>query len=111
MVDEDPTVTLNIRLRMNTLGYQVQTEHDAVPAMNQAIYDSPDILVFDVNQSDGIRLAAAPEHINPASSHVYPHTHINNSHRKPHARYRSTALNARTFMETLLSSARLPERC
>ena len=103
LVDEHPAVALRVRLRMNTLGYQVEKEHDAVSAISQAMDEYPNALVLDLNPASGRVLAEAQRHQSPIPGQGANHVYVTPL-RKPRTRSHTTGMNRRKLVETLFGS-------
>ena len=106
IVEDDRRITLALGIRLEAHGYRVVSAPDAVHAMNEAMRESPDVVVLDINLPGGNGLMIAERLMENASTTDLPVIFITAS-RQPRLRERAAELSAVAFLEKPFSAGDL----
>ena len=106
LVEDDLDVSLGLQLRMQSLGFQVNTAEDALYAINSAVNDVPDVIILDINLPDGDGLSVAEQLLEDSSTADIPVVFITAS-KEPKFRERAANLSAVAFLEKPFNSSEL----
>ncbi len=98
LVEDDKDVAMGIKLRMSSLGYQVDAVEDALFAISMAENETPDVIILDINLPGESGLDVASKLLKSQTTEDIPIVFITAS-RDPYYRERATDLSAVAFLE------------
>jgi len=113
LVEDDPKITLALKLRLKHMGFEVETAGDAVYAMDLALRQSPDVVLLDINLPGGNGFVVAERLKQSSATADVPIVFITASKERE---YKSQArdIGAAAFLEKPFSATQLTsalERC
>jgi len=108
LVEDDPKISLALRIRLEHEGYTVHHAPDAVSAMGEALRHKPDAIVLDINLPGGDGFLVAERlRSNPATADC-PLVFITAS-KLPGLADRARAVGAETLIEKPFSAVQLTD--
>lgn len=106
IVEDDRRIALALGIRLEAHGFRVVSVPDAVNAMTEAMRETPDVVVMDINLPGGNGLMIAERLMENASTTDVPVIFITAS-RQPKLRERAAELSAVAFLEKPFSAGDL----
>lgn len=108
LVEDDPRISLALRIRLEHEGYTVHHAPDAVVAMAEAVKHQPDAVVLDINLPGGDGFLVAERLRSNAATAACPLVFITAS-KLPGLADRARAVGADALIEKPFSAAQLTE--
>lgn len=108
LVEDDKKITMALKLRLQAMGYQVDSAPDAVFAMKAAVQSQPEVILLDINLPGGNGFVVADRL--RSSSHLgsTPIIFITAS-KDPQMRQRAASYGESAYLEKPFKASQLVE--